>query len=1660
MRRTVAAAAAAAVALPLTIATAATAMAAPAPAGAVPAAQVVAAADTAPFDVLVFSKTAGFRHGSIPAGIAAIQQLGTENDFEVTATEDAGAFTDENLAQYEAVVWLSTTGDVLNDDQQAAFERYVQNGGGYAGIHAASDTEYDWPWYGGLVGAYFSAHPQNQTATVKVEDHVHESTAHLPSRWERFDEWYNFRTNPRDSVHVLASLDETTYNAGGGAMGAEHPTAWCHVYEGGRSWYTGGGHTDESFADPDFLQHLLGGIQTAAGAVASDCAATQSASYEQVALDDETRNPMVLDVADDGTVFYAERDGRVQVIDPETNTTHTATTLPVTTANEDGLLGLVLDPDFAENGWIYTYWAPSNVGSDGPHNRISRFEFDAATGTIDQATEKKVLTVTTQRNTCCHAGGDMVFDEDGNLILATGDNTNPFESGGYSPHDERAGRQDYDAQRSSANTNDLRGKVLRIHPEDDGTYTVPEGNLFAPGTAQTRPEIFAMGFRNPFRIGVDPYSGNILVGDYGPDAGNANPTRGPGNTVEWNVVSEPGFYGWPYCTGANADYFKYNFATGQSGAAFNCDEGPVNSSPNNTGLTQLPPAIEAEIWYNYAGNPDFREIGGGGAPMGGPVYQYDPELDSDVQWPEYWDGKAFLGEWNQGKLYSIQLEGENRDDIVDINRVLPKIFDPSAGFDRAMDFDFGPDGALYVVDWGSGFGGDNDSSGIYKVNYVKGNPSPIARASADVTSGHAPLTVQFSSEGTRHPAGDELALQWTFGDGSEPSTEANPVHTYTENGSYTAQLVATDAQGQTGVANVSVVVGNDAPSISITFPDNGGFFEWGDQVRYEIAVDDPDGEVDCSQVELSTSLGHDSHAHPMDVLGGCEGVFQTARDEGHGIESNIFWVIEASYTDDGGEAGAPLTANDLQVLQPKLLQSEFFTGTGRLEGSTSAGDPGVQTETTGDTAGGGLNIGFIEKDDWWAHEPISLANVDSVTLRAASEPGGSISLRWDDPEGPEIGSLTVPAGAWQTYSDITAELHDVPSGTGTLYFVQTAGQANVNWMVANGRGVTDNVRPTIDSFEVTPTSGTAPLTVTATAAATDPEDEAITFAWDAGLGDGFVDGTDSFEVTYDEPGTYRLQVRATDERGAYSVEYTTVTVKAPETGPGMCFSGRSDDFLGSDVDESRWTVTNRDQNLVVRDGRLVMPTATRDFYGTDNTVVPNMVLQDLPDGPFTATAKVTLPARQQYQQAGLVIWGDQDNYAKMVLQGRSASADASTRIFQFIREENAQPNEVNQSNTAALGADYPDTVYVRFVSNGENLQAAYSADGVDFTTMPETKSIANLANAKIGLVALKGNGTTTPVIDAEFDWFHITPDDTASAPGPDDEFDGSALDACRWSIVREDATGYRVVDGSLQIDTTPTDIYGTDNRPVPNIVLQDQPGDEWTIETVVDGSALDRQYQQGGLIVYGDDDNYVKFDYVVDNQAGQAKNARIELRSEVAGVVQNPQPQSGSLTGDVWHLRLTRSGDTFTGAYSADGETWTTFDQSVTNAPAANAQVGLFALGASADTGAPASFGHFRVVGDDAEPIAVNVTVETRCMAGKVFVAVRAANDDTVPLAITLETPYGSKEFADVAPGANAYQSFASRAAGVDAGSVTVTATDAEGRTFSGTADYAARTCS
>ncbi|RAK35562.1 type 1 glutamine amidotransferase [Actinoplanes lutulentus] len=223
-------------------------------------------ADT-PYDVLVFSRTAGFRHDSIAAGTQTIRELGAANGFSVTATEDPAVFT--ALSSFEAVVFLNTTGDVLNAAQQTAFETWIKSGRGYVGVHAAADTEYDWPFYGELVGAWFASHPAIQSANVKVEDRAHAATAHLPQVWNRTDEWYDYRTNARSTAHVLATLDESSYS--GGTMGADHPHSWCKPYQGGRSFYTGGGHTVASYTDGAFRAHLLGGIRYAAGQAKADC---------------------------------------------------------------------------------------------------------------------------------------------------------------------------------------------------------------------------------------------------------------------------------------------------------------------------------------------------------------------------------------------------------------------------------------------------------------------------------------------------------------------------------------------------------------------------------------------------------------------------------------------------------------------------------------------------------------------------------------------------------------------------------------------------------------------------------------------------------------------------------------------------------------------------------------------------------------------------------------------------------------------------------------------------------------------------------------------------------------------------------------------------------------------------------------------------------------------------------------------------------------------------------------------------------------------------------------------------------------------------------------------------------------------------------------------
>jgi type 1 glutamine amidotransferase len=231
--------------------------------------------EPARFRVLVFSKTTGFRHDSIPVGIATIRRLGREHRFGVEQTEDERRFTDRDLARYAAVIFLSTTGEpIARQSHRRAFQRYIRRGGGFVGVHGASDSFAGWPWYVGLVGAGFRRHAAGTSAAgVVVEDRRTPATRALPRVWRRVDEWYAFRSNPRGRVHVLATLDKRTYDPRGAAMGADHPIAWCHRYDGGRSVYTAMGHTAGSYREPLFVAHLLGAIEMAAGRGPFACAA-------------------------------------------------------------------------------------------------------------------------------------------------------------------------------------------------------------------------------------------------------------------------------------------------------------------------------------------------------------------------------------------------------------------------------------------------------------------------------------------------------------------------------------------------------------------------------------------------------------------------------------------------------------------------------------------------------------------------------------------------------------------------------------------------------------------------------------------------------------------------------------------------------------------------------------------------------------------------------------------------------------------------------------------------------------------------------------------------------------------------------------------------------------------------------------------------------------------------------------------------------------------------------------------------------------------------------------------------------------------------------------------------------------------------------------------
>lgn len=838
-----------------------------------PESVATSAAPAAPKRILVFSKTKGWNHTSIPAGIAAIQKLGRANNFRVDTTKNADYFNDDSLKHYQAVVWLSTTGNVLNPVQQAAFERYIQAGGGYMGIHAAADTEYDWPWYNKLVGGYFASHPNQSNvrkATVDVLDKNHPSTAHLPDHWERTDEWYNYRSLYSD-LHVLANLDENTYE--GGINGSNHPIAWYHDFDGGRAYYTGGGHTDESFTEPLFVQHLLGALTWTMG---SNKPLDYSKSYAVVmpeenrfvktVLVNDLNEPMELAIADDGRVFFTERSGNLSVYDPKTNTSQLVHRFDVITKAGHGVQGITLDPNFATNHFLYVYYAPRF--EKDPFYNLSRFVVKGD-NTLDAASEKILLSVPSIDQPGSHHGGSLTFDTAGNLYLSTGDHTNPFPSNGYAPIDARPDHLASDARGTAANTNDLRGKVLRIHPETDGSYTIPDGNLFPKGTALTRPEIYTMGLRNPYRIAINPKSNVLYWGEIGPDAGKDS-TLGPRGYDEFNHAKKAGNFGWPLFVGNSQPYADLDFATNAVGPKFD-PKAPVNNSPKNTGLQTLPPTNPAMIWYPYPASKEFPELGQGGrSAMAGAFYSYDKNSPSKTKFPEYYDGALFIFDWMRNWVLAVRVD---KDD----NYVRTEPFMAAKGdFRRPIDQAFGKDGVMYMLEYGSVYGADNVDARLVKIEYNTGNRSPVARASvvdsvalavhnarSYLTSdgrnapssreaiGPVPLRVKFSGRGTDLDEDDKLTYEWLFDGKTVGATKPGATYTYTKPGVYNAILRVTDQTGLVGLDTIAVKVGNAQPEVVINTPDNRSFFWENKPFVYAVQVaDKEDKTIDPKRIRV------------------------------------------------------------------------------------------------------------------------------------------------------------------------------------------------------------------------------------------------------------------------------------------------------------------------------------------------------------------------------------------------------------------------------------------------------------------------------------------------------------------------------------------------------------------------------------------------------------------------------------------------------------------------------------------------------------------------------------------------------------------------------------------------------------------------------------------
>lgn len=700
----------------------------------------------------------------------------------IDTTSNILLLDEDTLQHYQGVALFQLKGDSLDYRQKTEIERFVQAGGGLVVAGTDLTTVNPWPWQKALQKSFEEERANSLQAA----------------------------TNTGKGEGIEGALLKQEFNGGRVVI---IPSVSEVSKEG----------LKEAF------QYALGGNGLHYSQVQTP-PVPEASRFTRKVLHNDMNEPMELDVMPDGSVLYIERRGAVKLYDAETQSVKQLANFDVCTEGnyEDGMLGLALDPNYRMNNRVFIYYSPNSACTDSVQ-RLSRFF--VTKDTLVMSSEKVIMEVPVQRETCCHSGGSIQFGPDGLLYLSTGDNTSSKESSGYTPIDERPGRAPFDAQKSSGNTHDLRGKILRIKVHKDGSYSIPEGNLFPEDGSNGRPEVYVMGARNPFRITIDPKTNWLYWGDVGPDAGVSS-EQGTESFDEWNQARTPGNYGWPYFVANNIAYPDFDFETNTPGEFFD-PENPINDSPNNYGRRELPPAREAMIWYPYGESQEWPVLGTGSrSAMAGPVYYSDRYRNSEVAFPSYYDGKLFIYEWARSWIKVVSFDRQGRP--VKIEPFLPEI-----PISKPIDMEFGPDGALYYLEYGANYFAKNDEARLVKIEYAEGNRKPMAEVTASTKAGAVPLQVQFSASGSfDYDTEDKLSYQWIF-EGEDVQAEGPEVsYTFQKVGTYKPKVIVKDQKGEEAVAEMVIRVGNAPPEVELVFGGNSSFYYDGKDLPYQIKVTD------------------------------------------------------------------------------------------------------------------------------------------------------------------------------------------------------------------------------------------------------------------------------------------------------------------------------------------------------------------------------------------------------------------------------------------------------------------------------------------------------------------------------------------------------------------------------------------------------------------------------------------------------------------------------------------------------------------------------------------------------------------------------------------------------------------------------------------------------